>query len=104
MRYLFALVLVALAVPASAQEITARRVVIHGDVISAQAHAESLASSGGFAHCGRRGGVYEGLGFSTRSPDDAIRRSCFWGQRKVREIGTAWCPQRRGWVAVVRYY
>jgi hypothetical protein len=72
-------------------------------VVSAQEHADQLAVTNTFVHCGRRGGGYEGLGFSTASPDAAVRRSCFYGQRRVREVGTAWCPARRGWVAVVRY-
>lgn len=80
--------------------VTGRR---HVGIVSAQEHAEHLAATGSFAHCGRRGGGYEGLGFSTVSPDAACRRACYWGQRRVREIGTAWCPLRRGWVAVVRY-
>lgn len=95
-----------------------QRVVVHSDaptsvvvstprsvtVVSAQAHADHLASTNTFVHCGRRGGGYEGLGFSTSGgPDAACRNACFWGQRRVREIGTAWCPARRGWIAVVRY-
>jgi len=72
-------------------------------VVSAQEHANQLASTNTFSHCGPRGGGYEGLGFSTASPDAAVRRSCFYGQRRGREVGTAWCPARRGWVAVVRY-
>ena len=94
-----------------------QRVVVHSDapasvivstprsvtVVSAQSHADQLASTNGFSHCNRRGGGYEGLGFSTSSPDHACRSACFWGQRRVREIGTAWCPARRGWIAVVRY-
>jgi hypothetical protein len=94
-----------------------QRVVVHSDaptsvivstprsvtVVSAQSHADHLASTNGFSHCNRRGGGYEGLGFSTSSPDHACRSACFWGQRRVREIGTAWCPARRGWIAVVRY-
>jgi hypothetical protein len=72
-------------------------------VVSAQEHAEHLACTNTFVHCGRRGGGYEGLGFSTCGPDAACRRACYWGQRRVREIGTAYCPARRGWVAVVRY-
>ena len=77
------------------------RVVVQ--TVTAQGHADHLAVTNTFVHCGRRGGGYEGLGFSTVSPDAACRRACFWGQRRVREIGTAWCPARRGWVAVVRY-
>lgn len=72
-------------------------------VVSAQEHADTLAATNGFSHCGRRGGGYEGLGFSTAGPDEACRNACFWGKRRVREIGTAWCPARRGWIAVVRY-
>lgn len=93
------------------------RVVVHSDapssvvvstprsatVVSADAHAAHLAATNTFVHCGRRGGGYEGLGFSTTSPDHACRSACFWGTRRVREIGTAWCPARRGWIAVVRY-
>jgi hypothetical protein len=102
MRFV-ALILSLAAVTAFAQEVS---VLVPTDpsVVSAQAHADHLAETGSFAHCSRRGGVYEGLGFSTVSPSAAIRRSCFWGQRRVREAATAWCPKRRGWVAVVRYY
>lgn len=71
--------------------------------VSAQQHADQLAATNTFVHCGRRGVGYEGLGFSTASPSAACRSACFWGQRRVREIGTAWCPARRGWIAVVRY-
>lgn len=72
-------------------------------IVTAQEHAETLAATGAFVHCNRRGHGFEGIGFSPVSPDDACRRCCFWGQRRVREIGTAFCPHRRGWVAVVRY-
>lgn len=80
---------------------SARRVVVGG---GAQAHADKLASCGGFYHASSYVGGAEGLGMSSRSPDDAVRRSCFWGTRPVREIGTAWCPTRRAWIAVVRYH
>jgi hypothetical protein len=78
-------------------------VVVSGNVtVSAQGWADHLAATGSFCHCSRRGGGYEGLGFGP-TPDAACRRACYWGQRRVREIGTAWCPHRRGYVAVVRY-
>lgn len=98
--------------------VRSQRVVVHSDapssvvvstprsvtVVSAQEHADHLAATNTFVHCGRRGGGYEGLGFSTSGgPDAACRNACYWGQRRVREIGTAWCPARRGWIAVVRY-
>lgn len=72
--------------------------------VSAQSHAETLAATGSFGHCSRRGGGYEGIGMSPSSPEDACRRACYWGKRRVREIGTAWCPARRLWIAVVRYW
>ena len=96
MRWFAVLVLCLAMAPASAQSVTV--------VVSAQEHASHLAATGGFSHCNRRGGGYEGLGFSTASPEAAVRRSCFWGQRPVKEVATAWCPRRRGWVAVVRYH
>lgn len=81
-----------------------RKVVIKQNVIvSAQEHAETLAANGTFAHCSRRGGGYEGIGLSPTSPDDAVRRCCYWGRRPVREIGTAWSARRHAWIAVVRY-
>lgn len=82
---------------------TPRKVVIHNHYTSAQSHAEYLAANGLFGHCSRRGHGYEGIGMSPASPGDAVRRCCYWGQRRPREIGTAWCPMRRMWVAVVRY-
>lgn len=68
---------------------------------TAQEVAESNARRGVSLRCGRRAGVVEGVGFSTVSPDDAIRRSCFWGKRKVREIGVA--RGTKGWYAVIWY-
>lgn len=73
-------------------------------VVSAQGHAERLAATGEFRHATSYGGGAEGIGMSTRSPDDAVRHCCYWGQRQPRDIGTAWCPIRRAWIAVVRYH
>jgi hypothetical protein len=101
MRGILLCLALSVAVPAVAQDIVIRRPSVV--VISAQQHAETLAANGTFAHCGQRGSGYEGIGFSSAGPDDAVRRCCYWGQRRVREIGTAWCARRRGWVAVVRY-
>jgi hypothetical protein len=105
MRFLLALAFVCLACPAFAQEFVVRHreVTVSRSVISAQDHANHLAATGSFTHCGRRGHGYEGLGFSTVSPAAAIRSCCYWGRRVAVEIATAWCPNRRGWVAVVRY-
>lgn len=74
---------------------------------TAQTRAEKLAQidpgtglqAGHHAQLGPVGG-YEGLGFGP-TPEAATQRSCFWGQRPVREIGTA--QGNRGWYAVVLY-
>lgn len=111
MRGIVFVLVAAFAAPVFAQELPSvlvqqapRKVVIHNhSIVSAQSHADHLAVTATFSHCSRRGRGYEGLGFSTVSPDDACRRACFWGQRRAIEIGTAWSPLRRGWVAVIRY-
>lgn len=68
---------------------------------SAQGVAEMQARSGRMGHRGGNSG-YEGVGFSTRSADDAIRNCCYWGRRTPREIGVA--RGARGWFACVRYH
>lgn len=95
MRSIVVAIALLAASPAAAQQAST--------YVSAQAHAEHLAATGTFAHCSRRGGGYEGIGMSSSSPEAAMRNCCFWGKRKVREIGTAWSAVRRMWVAVVRY-
>jgi hypothetical protein len=68
--------------------------------LSAQASANASAASGRMAH---RGGSfrYEGVGFSTRSAQDAIHNCCFWGKRTPVEIAVS--RGRNGWFACVRY-
>jgi len=80
---------------------TPRRVTV-ATSSGAQAHAEACAASGRFVHARNFGGGYEGIGWGA-SPEAATRSCCYWGRRPVREIGTAWCPARRQWFAVVRY-
>lgn len=70
-------------------------------VTTAQQDAETMARTGVLRHCGRSGGRREGIGFSTVSPDHAMRNCCFWGVYRAREIGVA--RGRRGWYACVRY-
>lgn len=69
----------------------------------AQWKAERQAASARCYHVGGGfgGGRYEGVGFSTSSPDAAIQACCYWGRRPVREIGVA--RGRRGWYATVIY-
>ena len=70
-------------------------------ITTAQADAETMARTGVLRHCGRSGGILEGIGMSSASADAAIRRCCYWG-RPYREIGIA--RSRTGvWYAVVRY-
>jgi len=68
--------------------------------LSAQESANISASQGRMAH---RGGSYryEGVGYSTRSAQDAIHNCCYWGKRTPVEIGVA--RGRNGWFACVRY-
>jgi hypothetical protein len=79
--------------------IHARRVV----VLSAQDDAELMARTGVLRHCGRAGGRREGIGFSTASPDAAIKSCCYYGRYRIVEKSVAWSPIRRGWFAVIRY-
>lgn len=69
---------------------------------TAQEDADYMARTGVFGHRGRHGRCREGIGFSTRSADDAIRRCCYYGQLRPREIGVA--RGRRGFYAVIRYW
>jgi hypothetical protein len=77
--------------------INARRVTI----TSAQQDADEMARSGVMRHCGRNGGRREGIGFSTSSPDAALRNCCYYGKYRIVEKAIARGP--RGWFAVIRY-
>lgn len=80
------------------------RTVISNTACSlAQWKAERQAAEGRCRHVGGGfgGGRYEGVGFSTSSPDAAVEACCYWGKRKVREIGVA--RGRRGWYSTVIY-
>jgi hypothetical protein len=102
MRFLSALLLaLVVASTASATDMIVsgpRRTVV---VSGAEGHATVIARRGALVHssCGQ----VEGIGFSTVSPDHAIRSCCFWGRRQAVDIGVSWSPIRRGWFAVVRY-
>jgi hypothetical protein len=71
-------------------------------VVPAQVEAEEMARTGVFGHRGRHGRCREGIGFSTVSADDAVRRCCFYNTLTPREIGVA--KGRRGFYAVIRYW
>jgi len=98
MRFVLLLAALAFASFANADTtVVARR----GSVVTAQDHAVVIACRGSLVHssCGQ----YEGIGFSTVSPEHAKRSCCFYGQRTPVDIGVAWSPLRRGWFAVIRY-
>jgi hypothetical protein len=99
MRFLIAFVALLVACPALAETVVTTTTIT---ITTAQTEAEGMARTGILRHCGRNGGRAEGIGFSTVSADHAIRNSCYWGQRKPREIGVARGP--RGWYACVRYW
>lgn len=97
MRSLLIACIMLIASAAQAQTVTTITVT------TAQDAAVETARRGVVGHCTRRpGGIVEGVGFSPVSEEDAVRRCCFWGKRKVREIGVA--RGARGWYAVVWYY
>lgn len=77
--------------------VTARTV----NISSAQSDAETMARTGILRHCGRNGGRREGIGFSSSSPDAAMRNCCYYGRYRIVERGVARGP--RGWYAVLRY-
>jgi hypothetical protein len=88
------------------RESSPRRVVIrqenHVTVVgSAQSDAEVMAATGVLRHQGNNCGRREGIGFSTSSADDAVRRCCYYGRYRAKEIGVA--RGRRGWFACIRY-
>jgi len=70
----------------------------------AQQKAYQAANMGMLGHVG--GGLggcrYEGVGWSTVSPDHAITKCCYWGQRPVSQIGVA-KGQDGMWYACVLY-
>jgi len=79
------------------------RRIVASATATGDGHAAAMAASGRIFHSGRfaPGASYEGVGFSTVSPQDAIRHCCYWGQRTPVSIDV-----RRGtggWFAVVQY-
>ena len=90
-----------LALVLSSFAVQAAETVTTITITTAQADAETMARTGILRHCGRSGGILEGIGMSSVSADAALRRCCYWG-RPYREIGIA--RSRSGmWYAVVRY-
>jgi hypothetical protein len=100
MRFVLTMLLALCAAAVVADtNVYARRVFIS----SAQEDAEEMARTGILRHCGRNGGRREGIGFSTSSPDAALRSCCYYGRYRIVEKAVVWSPARRGWFAVIRY-
>jgi hypothetical protein len=82
---------------------TAQAQTVTVTVTTARQDAEAMARTGVLRHCGRNGGRREGIGFSSSSPEQALRNCCFYGRYRIVEKAVAWSPMRRAWFAVVRY-
>jgi hypothetical protein len=69
----------------------------------AQQKSIQQASQGRMRHVGGSfgSGRYEGVGFSSRSADEAIRSACYWGKKTPVGIGVA--RGANGWYATVLY-
>jgi len=78
-------------------------VVTTTTVVTAEDSCQQMARTGVLRHCGRAGGRREGIGFSTTSPDAALKACCFFGRYRIAEKAVVWSPIRRGWFAVIRY-
>ena len=73
------------------------------DKCIAQRKAQQQASEGRMRHVGGSlgSGGYEGVGYSSRSAEEAVRNCCYWGQRTPTAVGVARGPN--GWYATVLY-
>ena len=73
------------------------------DTHLAQQKSTQQASQGRMRHVGGSFGTgrYEGVGFSSRSADEAIRSACYWGKKTPVGIGVA--RGANGWYATVLY-
>jgi len=69
----------------------------------AQQKSNTMANRGIRGHVGGSLGGYgaEGVGWSTRSAQDAIQNTCYWGERPVGEIGVS--RGANGWYSTVLY-
>jgi len=96
--------LLALALVLTAGTAHADRVVVRNSpcavVTSAQADADTMASTGRLRHSGRAG-CREGIGCGS-TPEAALSNCCYWGRFPVREKAVARGRDGR-WFAVVRY-
>lgn len=95
-------VLCGVCATAEAQQPKTSAYAYYSETSTAQGVAEMQARTGRCQHFGNPTGGYEGVGYSSAGPEQAKRNCCYWGQRRVRDIGVARGP--RGWFACVRYY
>lgn len=98
MRYMILIAFLLVAGQARADRVASPTVYVS----SAQADADEMARTGILRHCGRSGGLREGIGMGA-TPEAAIRACCFYGQYPIVQRAVAWSPVRRMWFAVIRY-
>lgn len=69
----------------------------------AQQKSQLQASQGRMRHVGGSmgNGRFEGVGYSSRSPQDAIQNCCYYGRKEAIDIGVA--QGSNGWYATVIY-
>lgn len=97
-------------------EVQPVRTVVHSTVQGlhqglglAHQKSQQQASEGTMRHVGGGlgGGRYEGVGFSSSSPEAALRACCYRGQRQVRDEAVVYGYNRRlrcyGWFATTIY-
>lgn len=97
MRFVLALALSLVCLPAMAERYYSRTVVR----TSAADDAEYMARTGWFGHRGTCG-CREGIGIGS-TPEQALANCCFWGRYAVREKAVARGRNGR-YYAVVRYH
>jgi hypothetical protein len=98
------------------QEVQPVRTVVHSTaqgfsqgVGLAHQKSQQQASEGTMRHVGGGfgGGRYEGVGFSTSSPEAALRACCYRGQRPIRDQAVVYGYNRKlrcyGWFATTIY-
>ena len=100
------MILMTLALLMGAATAQAEQVITVTTVVTAQQQAEENARTGRLTHCRMLGGLREGIGFSSSSPDAAYKSCCYYqdamrGRYRIVERGVARGP--RGWFAVIRY-
>lgn len=74
----------------------------HQKTLTQVRYGATMHVSGGFG-----GGRFEGVGFSTQSPQHALSRCCYYGKRPIREQAVVYGYNKAlrtyGWFATIIY-